>query len=264
MKAGVTTGRNSLSFLRDEAKRWAEKLNMPFLDRYAPLDVMQREKELDALLVVTKQGPKVVLPDGNVFFFHPSLSVLRVQRLEQGGQDTLLNALALKAGESVLDCTLGLATDACVIAYAVGATGQVHGLEASPLIALVVREGLKDCRSHSEAPDWFKEASLRISVKNANYEDVLATLPDNAYDVVYFDPMFAHPVQSSANMQPLRPLAKDGGVSASSLLQARRVAKKRVVIKDHCSAALLKDLHAPTLGGGKYSRVRFGVWEAES
>ena len=177
MKAGVTTGRNSLSFLHDEAKSWAEQLNMPFFDRYAPLDVMQRENGLEALLVVTKQGPKVVLANGNIFFFHPSLSILRVQRLERGGEDNLLNALAVQAGESGLDCTLGLATDACVLAHAVGASGHVHGLEASPLIALVVSEGLKHCRSHGETPDWLQEASLRMSVENVDYEAALTALP---------------------------------------------------------------------------------------
>ena len=263
MKAGVTVSRNSLSFLRDEAKTWADKLKMPFLERTAPLDVMCCEMGLDALLVVTKQGPRVTLADGNVFFFHPSMSVLRVQRLMRGGQDGLLTALALKPGENVLDCTLGLATDACVMAYAVGENGYIDGLEASSLIALVVQEGLHACLTQEDAPSWFQAASKRISVKNACYEDILAMLPDNAYDVVYFDPLFAHPVQSSANMQPLRPLAKEGGVLIESLTQARRVAKKRVVVKDHCSAALLKTLQAPALSGGKYSRIRFGIWEAE-
>ena len=250
--------------LRAQAQTWAQELCLPFVERSASLNSLLANGHFDALLVATQNGPRVTLADGAAFFFHPSMSLLRVLRLERGGNDLLLNALALSPGECVLDCTLGLATDACVIAHALGEDGQVKGLEASPLIALVVKEGLSACGADAEQPDWLRKAASRISVENAAYEQVLRMLPDKSYDVVYFDPLFVHPVASSANMQPLRPLAKNGGVDAESLAEARRVAKRRVVIKDHCSGALLKALAAPQFSGGKYSHIRFGVWEAKA
>ncbi len=264
MKAAVTTGSKNVSAVREQAAAWAIELALPFLERTGPLETICAQAGLDALLVVTKQGPRVYLPgEGGAFFFHPSLSVLRVQRLARGGHDLLLNALELSPGEQVLDCTLGLASDACVMAHALGENGAVRGLEASPLIALVVREGLMACQRQNEQPVWLRQAAARIAVETGRYEAVLASLPDKAYDVVYFDPLFVHPVAASANMQPLRPLAQSGGVSAASLAQARRVARRRVVIKDHRSGALLKALKAPQLSGGKYSHIRFGIWEAE-
>ena len=262
IKAGVTSGSKGGSALREQAQNWAEELGLPFVERSASLPVLLADGHFDALLVATQKGPRVHLVDGETFFFHPSMSLLRVLRLERGGHDLLLNALDLSPGERVLDCTLGLATDACVMAHALGEHGRVTGLEASPLIALVVKEGLLACNVDAAQPDWLRKAASRVSVENAAYEQVLKTLPDKAYDVVYFDPLFVHPVASSANMQPLRPLAKNGGVDAESLAEARRVAKRRVVIKDHCSGALLKALAAPHFSGGKYSHIRFGVWEA--
>lgn len=264
IKAGVTSGSKGGAALREQAQTWAQELGLPFIERSASLQVLLADGQFDAMLVATQKGPRVTLADGTNFFFHPSMSLLRVLRLERGGTDLLLNALALSPGERVLDCTLGLATDACVIAHALGEHGQVTGLEASPLIALVVKEGLRVCCTDAEQPDWLRKAAPRISVENAAYEQVLKTLPDKSYDVVYFDPLFVHPVASSANMQPLRPLAQNGGVDAENLVQARRVAKRCVVIKDHCSGALLKALAAPALSGGKYSHIRFGVWEAKA
>ena len=263
LKAAVTTGSKNISAVREQAVAWAKELALPWLERRGPLEAMCAQAALDALLVVTKQGPRVYLPhDGGLFFFHPSLSVLRVQRLARGGHDLMLNAMALSPGEQVLDCTLGLASDACVMAHALGESGRVCGLEASPLIALVVREGLKVCQTQDEQPDWLRTAAARVEVQTGRYEAVLAALPDRSYDVVYFDPLFVHPVAGSASMSPLRPLAQAGGVDDASLAQARRVARRRVVIKDHRSGALLKALRAPELSGGKYSHIRFGIWEA--
>ena len=265
MQAGVTTGSKGASALREQAAAWAKRLSLPFLERKAPLETMCEAAGLAALLVATKQGPRVYLPGGGgTFFFHPSLSLLRVLRLERGGQDLMLNALALMPGEAVLDCTLGLASDACVMAYALGPAGSVTGLEASPLIALVVQEGLAACQTQAQQPAWLQAAAARITVETGRYETFLAAVPDKSYDVVYFDPLFVHPVKESANMQPLRPLAQAGGVVLDSLHEALRVARRRVVIKDHRSGALLKALAAPALSGGKYSHIRFGIWEADA
>ena len=44
----------------------------------------------------------------------------------------------------VLDCTMGLASDAVVASFITGRTGTVCAVEASPLLHFVVSEGLQN------------------------------------------------------------------------------------------------------------------------
>ena len=75
---------------------------------------------------------------GRCLRYHPNMAKLRILALEQGKHDILVDALQLKLGDCVLDCTCGLGADAIVASCKVGATGRVRSLEASPLLALLV------------------------------------------------------------------------------------------------------------------------------
>ena len=72
------------------------------------------------------------------------MAVLRVQRLKKHEPDHFSAALALKPGMRVLDCTMGLASDAVVASFITGRTGTVCAVEASPLLHFVVSEGLQN------------------------------------------------------------------------------------------------------------------------
>lgn len=50
----------------------------------------------------------------------------------------MVEAMDLKPKMSVLDCTLGLGTDATVASYIVGENGKVVGLESATLIYLIL------------------------------------------------------------------------------------------------------------------------------
>ena len=135
-KFAVTAGRNS--GLQWQARAWAQGFGVPYLrrGRSGSLEELCQKHNVSALLVATKPGPQVFTEEGR-FFFHPSMADLRLKHVAAGESDHLIEALALKPGMKVLDCTLGLASDAIVASYVVGAQGKVVGVEASPLLLLL-------------------------------------------------------------------------------------------------------------------------------
>lgn len=95
-----------------------------------------------------------------------------------------MEAAQLQLGDSVLDCTLGLAADAMLAAYTVGEAGRVVGLEANPNVAFIVRQGMQ-AYDTSELP--LTACMRHIEVIQSEAVRYLKTLPDNAFDVVYMD-----------------------------------------------------------------------------
>lgn len=103
-------------------------------------------------------------------------------------------------------------------------------------------------------------AMRRIEVVNTDAFDYLRAKPDNAFDVVYFDPMFRHPLLQSENMNPLRYAADHDPVSEEMMAEARRVARRRVVLKETSKSTEFARLGFPEIAGGRYSPVHYGVW----
>lgn len=233
------------------AKECAAQLDLPYCD------VLPAAMEYDYALLVENKNLKL-LGQGQSFFFHPSMSKLRIQTLEQGGVDNMAAAMQLGAGMSVLDTTLGLGSDSIVCAYIVGETGRVVALEASKLLAFVVQQGLAN---YQDREPRITAACRRIEVHNTYALDYLRSQPNAAFDVVYIDPMFDKGITSSSNMLPLRAFAVQDNLQAATLAQARRVARQRVVIKQPFYSALLKELSGAKLFGGKYSRIKYAVIE---
>ncbi len=66
--------------------------------------------------VVVKKD-KIVITDGvTELFWHPNMALLKIKSLKNGEIDPIIKAMDLISNDSVLDCTLGFATDALVIA----------------------------------------------------------------------------------------------------------------------------------------------------
>ena len=120
---------------------------------------------------------------------------------------------------------------------------------------MLAKEGLE---TYPMPDDKKIEAALRrIEALWKKAEDFLPTLPSDSYDVVYFDPMFRRPVGSSASMQPLRPASYHKPLDCGMIREALRVAPL-VVVKER-DEALLQQLGAQEIQGGKYSRVKYGI-----
>lgn len=236
----------------------AKKLQLSLIRREEKsLSALKAEFKVNNIIVATAQGPVVYTPGGE-YFFHLGIVELRIKNIESGKPDHMLNAMELTAGMSVLDCTLGLASDAIVASYFVGSTGKVIGVESSPVICLIAEYGLKNFMSNN---DNINAALRRIKAINADSAQYLAILPDNSFDVVFFDPMFRKPIYSSSNVKPLRHLADTRPLENDAIKQACRVAKKRVVIKETRGSDEFKRFECTSFSGGKYSNIQYGIIE---
>ncbi len=255
-KFGVTCSRNARgSEPFAEARALATELGAVYVERAhdRTLTELLREQGLSALIVMEKDGPRVHSEAGT-FAYHPSMALLRIQQMLNGGHDHFVEALGVREGARVLDCTLGLASDAAVAAFAVGATGRVVGLEASPLVHFAVSYGLQ--HYESKAP-LLTQALRRIEALRTEAGAYLTRCAEDSFDVVYFDPMFKRPVAGSRAMDALRPLAYAEPLNAELVRQALRVAP-RVVIKERAEY-LLAELGCREFVGGRYSRVKYGI-----
>lgn len=205
---------------REKAQEWG----LPFLERppRTPLEETLGT-QAEALLVLTGEGWKLHDAEGTIYF-SPGMAVVRIKRLGTPlqAEDVLVRLCELKPGDSVFDGTLGLGADAQVCARVVGPTGRVIGVEASlPLYALA-SEGLK-------APLF--EGSAPIEVKHGRALEVLETLESRSIDCVIFDPMFDLPKSSTTSFTMLRRYALHDPLDEGTLLEARRVARRWVVVK---------------------------------
>lgn len=164
------------------------------------------------------------------FFFHPNSAAFRLKRVARGEAEPFLEAMQLVTGDAVLDCTLGLATDAMLAAYTVGESGRVIGLEANPNVAFIVERGMQTYDT-SELP--LTDCMRQIEVIQTEAVTYLKSLPDNAFDVVYMDPMFEEIIEEATNFEALRFAGEHLALTDDWINEARRVAKKRVVLKAH-------------------------------
>lgn len=218
-------------------------------------DKLKRLYGAENILLVKKNSLSIITSDGELFF-HPNTAHLRIKNLRGGEGDRLIDALKISEGAKVLDCTLGLGSDAIVESFIAGAAGKVVALEINPLIAEVVSYGLKN---FSDDSPHILQAMRRVEVINDDCGEFLKICADNSFDVVYFDPMFRRPVQRSSGINPIRPLADNSPLTKKTIHEACRVAKFRVVMKEHNGSPEFERLGFKVVEGGKYSSVAFGV-----
>ncbi|MED4888257.1 class I SAM-dependent methyltransferase [Lysinibacillus sp. FSL R7-0073] len=164
------------------------------------------------------------------FFFHPNSAAFRLKRIARGEAEPFLEAAQLQLGDTVLDCTLGLAADAMLAAYTVGEKGRIVGLEANPNVAFIVGQGMQTYDT-TELP--LTACMRQIEVVQSEAVRYLKTLPANAFDVVYMDPMFEEAIEESNNFEALRLAGEHVTLTDEWVQEAKRVARKRVVLKAH-------------------------------
>jgi len=260
MKIIATTSDKASPHIIREAKDLAEVLSVPYVPRNKlSLKKICEVHKAEHILVVTKKDVQLVMPQG-VYFFHIGMAKLRIKSIREGKSDHMASAMELAPGDRVLDCTLGLGTDAIVASYLTGDTGHVTGLEASAVVAEILRRGLQ---SYEEQDQEIAKAMHRIEVIAGDYLQYLKSMPARSFDVVYFDPMFRRPVKESSGIAPLRILANPAPVSPEAITEAIRVAKKRVVFKEAVYSTEFTRLGFQHFCGGKYSSVMYGYIDPE-
>lgn len=228
----ITTAGRASSELEAKAKKLSISYGIPYKERNG-LSIEALKKQFDDdVVVVGKERLFIALlhGDDSKLFFHPNLAMVRARRMLKGEDEPLLQVAKLKEGMSFLDCTLGLASDSIIASLAVGDNGSVTGIEGNNLLYFLANEGLA---SFSSGNKDFDEAMRRIKVVHSEHDSFLLQAETDSVDVVYFDPMFPEGIDASSGMNSIRGQALMTEITAEVIDEAKRVAKERVVLKDH-------------------------------
>ncbi len=252
----VATNTQSSDDLTPDFKGFLEESQILYVPRLRrSLAKIQAESQVQAVIVWESSGPVMYLNDTK-FFFHPSMAKVRISAYRKNDlMDPLVQACELKADDHFLDCTLGLGADAIVASY-FSPRGKVVGVESSIAVSHIVKWGMQLYKSNMP---WLQEAIGRIQVINQDHNQYLKDLDDNTYDIVYFDPMFRSPLLKSQAISPLREAANMEPLSEEAVLQACRVARRRVVIKERKGSMEFERLNCTSVYGSTNNNVAYGV-----
>lgn len=230
----ITTPGKSSSKIVAKAKKLSNYYDLPFKERLGVSIQTMKNKYQDDIVIV--ENDRIVispLQSEKEMFYHPNLALIRAKRIMnggKGGQEPLISFAKLKEGMSFLDCTLGLASDSIVASLIVGPTGKVTGTEGNQLLYFLTHAGLALFNSGNEE---FDAAMRRIDVIHQEHLNYLKECDTNSFDVVYFDPMFQESINTSNGINIIREQALGSNISDEVILEAKRVARVRVVLKDH-------------------------------
>ncbi|MBM7837730.1 hypothetical protein JOC54_000961 [Alkalihalobacillus xiaoxiensis] len=226
----VTTARKQATALEQTARLYADQLQASFVQREdRSLEALTSLYSEDLLIVAKNKVMLYPLDRANPFFYHPNAALLRYKQWKQTGHDPFIEITGLKAGETCIDATLGMAADSIIAQLAVGETGTVIGLEANKEIAFVVQKGL---HTWNEADALFLNAMRQIQVHQVDSLSYLKNRADKSAEIVYFDPMFETKIDSPG-LAGMRHYACHFPVTAEHITEASRIATRAVVLKDH-------------------------------
>lgn len=259
----VTTSLKGASLYSEEAQSAASLLGGSYVARKN-----MTEEELftksgkEPFLMIGSKGPTLCTPEGEKHFFHLSMAKLRLLEWKRSQKDHLVEAVAsivpLGEGIKILDATLGLGSDSAVLSYAYGEDAEIIGLEGYRPLAYITNYG---CRHYNDEDEDVTAALRCIQVANLRYESYLKNAKTDSMDIVYIDPMFTVPVQESPQFKALRSYVVESSLDKDIFKEACRVAKRGVVIKERSFSTIFDALGIVKLYGGKYSRIRYGVYE---
>lgn len=251
MRFAVTTSRHPEAALVRHARARAAQWGLPFELR-GRRGTQELLEGYDGLIVLARDSVELVGRQGQLRY-SPGMAALRMLRLEArdaANPDRIVSAAELREGDRVLDCTLGLAQDALVVARVVGPKGRVVGVESSLPLFAMVSEGLAIAQADP--------LSAKVEPAHADALAFLKAQPQDAFDVVYFDPMFDKPRKANAAFDVLRSYGNAEPITAEHLEEARRVARRWVVVKTARHTDALKRLGMEPLPGSRYADVVFG------
>lgn len=185
----------------------------------------------EGAFIVYREKLIFVAHNGRELIFHPDTAMLRMK----DPHDPLLDLLG-NVPKTVLDCTMGLASDSLVMA---SGGHQVITLESQLIPYLVVSRGLATYCSGKEKLD---KAMRSVQPIHADYVDFLKSQSKNSFDVIYFDPMFSENIQESENLAGLEKLANPARLTTEIVEEAKRVAREKIIIKAHFRDTVFEEL----------------------
>ncbi len=210
--------------------------------------LMLDEKSLQ-IVTTGKKAPGPVWVD---------FSSSRLRHRRKGGGELLVRACGVKPDfrPQVLDATAGLGTDGFILAD--------HGChvtlcEREPLVAALLSDGIARAQAHEDSE--VRLSAERLDFVLADAADLLGSAQSAMFDVVYLDPMFAEQEKSARSrkeMNLLQTLLPSALAQSSLVNLARRVARKRVVVKRGLKAPPLDGCRADYMLKGR--AIRFDVY----
>lgn len=224
----TTAGRNNACVIQT-AKEISELYNLRYIDRNKESINNLREKYHSNVLMVGS-GKIELHTQESVVKYHPNFAQVRMKRILKRQDDAFLEATNLIEGSTIIDCTMGMLSDSLIASFAVGKTGSVTSIEAVSELYITMVEGMKKYRYEIEE---LRDAAKRIMTYNMHSLDYLKQQYNDSVDVVYFDPMFEETIDASTGLQSMQRMADHTGLSNELIEEAKRVAKKRVVLKAH-------------------------------
>ncbi|MEQ2528475.1 hypothetical protein EKG37_12565 [Robertmurraya yapensis] len=255
----TTAGRTNEEMVKI-AKEVALELKTQYITRNKKsVKALQEIYKEDCIVVGKERLELFPFGENDPFFFHPNSSMFRIKRLMENGHDPFIEACDLDRGKHLLDCTLGLASDSIVASYIVRNEGRVVGIEGNPYLAYLVEKGLK---SWDSGIDEMNRALRHIEVVQMLSLDYLRTLPDKSFDCVYFDPMFEERILESDGIKGLSQIAVYQDISNEMMTHAKRVARERVVLKDHFRSQRFEKYNFEVLRR-KTAKFHFGVLQIQ-
>lgn len=241
MKTVITTSGRPDETSITLAKAAQEILGYPIVERKKrSIARLQRDYESAVLIAGAARYELYKIGMDQPLFFHPNSAAFRLKRLQKGETDPLVQIAKLKQGDTFLDCTLGFAADSIIASFIVGKEGIVRGIEGNPDIAFMTKMGLKAYPTKSTN---LKNAMRRIEVVHAEAVQFLEGQADNSWDVVYVDPMFNASIEESSNFTPLRKVGLMDRLTMKWVQEAKRVCKRRVIVKDHFNSPVFDEFH---------------------
>ncbi|MCG8709597.1 16S rRNA (guanine(1516)-N(2))-methyltransferase RsmJ [Brenneria sp. 4F2] len=177
------------------------------------------------------------------------------RRFGGGRGEAVAKAVGIKKDylPDVVDATAGLGRDAFVLA-SLGC--RVRMLERNPVVAALLDDGLRRGYQDAEIGPWLRE---RLTLLHASSLHALCDISP-APDVVYLDPMFPHRQKSALvkkEMRVFQSLVGEDDDADALLAPARRLAKKRVVVKRPDYAPPLAGVPAQSMLETKSHRFDF-------
>lgn len=169
--------------------------------------------------------------DASELTFHPDTAALRIK----APHDALVSLLG-KSPKTILDTTMGLASDSLVMA---AAGNQVTALESQEVIFQVVSRGLA---SYQTDDKQLEKAMRSIKAIRSDSLSFLKAQADNSFDIIYADPMFSETIKESENLEAIKPLANGSRLTEEWLNEAKRVAREKIIIKAHFRDTVFKEL----------------------
>jgi 16S rRNA (guanine1516-N2)-methyltransferase len=256
----ITTAQQPNSTISLNAKKLAQELSCSYIHRgTSTLSQLKKKLGDDEILLVGNEGLKFVNKENPTLFFHPNLSHIRITSLLKGKKDRLIAVSNIREGDTVLDCTMGLATDSIVLSFALGNSGKIITIESETILYILAEEGLKNYVSSVRE---INEAMRRVTTIHADHLEYMRSLPDKSFDVVYFDPMFRRPAKTIA-LTPLRSIANMSAITKEAIIEAKRIARKKIVMKENKNSEEFERLGFRLQNHTADSKVDYGVIECD-